>query len=884
LGIENLNLFFNPESIAVVGASSREDSLGAKILANLLENYSGTIFPVNPFRSMVLGLVAYPSVEKIPSKVDLAIIATPAHTIPQIVEECGKSQILNIIIVSAGLSDNDEEGSKLNHVILEHKKKYGMRILGPNSFGVIRPKNNLYATFGQKKAFPGKIAFISQSASLCGSVLDWSWETQVGLSAVVSTGSTLDVNLGDLIDYFGTDHQTKSIMLYIESIKDIRNFMSAARGFARTKPIILIKAGRFKERDNFNLPHDSQLGDKDAIYDAAFRRVGAVRVQTESELFYCAKALSMQQNPADNKLMIITNAGGPGLLAVDHLKTKGGDLSKLEEATANKLKNSLPHYCRVSNPLDILEEANAERIKSAVKTCLEDPSLKNLLIIFTTLGGTDPISMANIAVPLFLSKKEKTILVTLIGEDEKSQEARRILNKNGIPAFKSPEEAVQTFFYMFDYTKNLQLLYQTPEELPLNVEVPIHLKAILRKAFCEGRSFLNLDESLRFLEAYKLPIIKTAVAFNKEDAIRISSEIGYPVIMKSLHRSSNFREDPLAYEACSAFEVQKNFHTVYEETAIGTSEFAGIAIQPKISHDKYSYYIGSRKDGDFGAVIVFGAGRIEPYLYTKISFGFPPLNQVLAKQMIEGTKNYSLRNNIAQIQDGMIEDILKFSQLVTDFPEIMEADINPFVIEQNGCYALDARFKIDRGRIMREVAEHYDHMIIAPYPRKYVTKRTLKNGLQVKLRPIKPEDEICFHKLFKVLSEESVRFRFFEIIKDMPHEILTRYCNLDYDREIAIVAELESTKEIIGVVRLIIDNTGRGGEFAIMVGDSWHGLGLGSKLMDFIIGIAGDLNLEKIYSYVTSSNSKMINMCCKKGFEIEPVDDCTINMVKFIVP
>lgn len=380
MSIENLNCFFNPKAIAVIGASEREGSLGARILHNLIESYQGLVFPVNPFRQTIQGITAYPSVNRVPSKLDLAIIATPAHTIPQIVEECGKAGVQNIIIVSAGLNEKDETGQRLIRQILEHKRAYGIRIIGPNSLGVIRPKTNLYATFGDKKAIPGKIAFISQSAAFCGSVLDWSSETKVGLSAVVSIGSMIDVNLSDLIEYFGADPQTRAIMLYVESIMDVRSFISAARGFARTKPIVIVKAGRFNKRHNFTLSGISQLSE-DEIYDAAFRRSGIVRVDTISELFDCAKALSMQPNPNSPYLTIIMNASGPGLLASDQLFVRGGKLSQLSKEA--DLKSILPYYCSVSNPVDILEEATPERFRSVIKVCLDDPKSGSVLVIYS---------------------------------------------------------------------------------------------------------------------------------------------------------------------------------------------------------------------------------------------------------------------------------------------------------------------------------------------------------------------------------------------------------------------------------------------------------------------------------------------------------------------
>ncbi len=885
LGIENLNHFFNPKGIAVIGASEREGSLGTKILRNLIGSYQGLVFPVNPFRQKVQGITAYSSVGRVSSKIDLAVIATPAHTVPQIVEECGKVGVSGLIIASAGLDENYRDNLGLVRQILELKRTYGMRILGPNSFGVIRPKINLYATFSEKKAAPGKIAFISQSAALCGSVLDWSSETQVGLSAVVSTGSSLDISVSDLIDYFGADPQTKSIMLYVESIKNVRSFMSAARGYARTKPIVLVKAGRFRENRDFPLSFMDELSGEDALYDAAFRRVGIVRVETMSELFDCAKALSMQPNPRSPSLMIITNAIGPGLMASDELIARGGKLSQISSNSAQALRSTLPHYCRISNPIDILEEATQERFRNVLQVCLNDPTEDNFLIIYTPQGLTDPSDIANITIDL-AKQTRKNLLISLMGDDSSCQEARRMLNRNGIPAFRTPEEAVRTFMYMYTYTQNLELLYQTPEELTVELDIPVHLKGIIRRAFCEGRQVLSLPESLRFLEAYKIPTLKTHVALTEEDAVALSSELGYPVVMKATCMQSTCRSEieELVSDACAPSEVPIVFNKLSDKIKnFGSStEFQGIAIQHKVRNKGFELFVGSRKDARFGSIILFGTGGTAVEMIRDVSVGFPPLNQVLARQIIESTRVVQHSRVVPSantFDTGLVEEILiKFSQLLTDFPEIKEVDINPIVADRCGACAVDARVVIDTDRIMREVADHHEHMVITPYPRKYVAKRTLKNGVKVTFRPIKPEDEVRFNELFKSLSEESVRFRFFETIKEMSHDTLTRYCNLDYDREIAIAAELQDDRQIIGVVRLILDSDRKSGEFAIMVSDPWQGLGLGSKLMGYITDIAKDMNLETIYSHVSRDNFKMIGLCSKRGFEMRELDEFTVNM------
>jgi acetyltransferase len=889
LGIENLNRIFNPKRIAVVGASDREGSIGAKIFSNLLgAGYKGEVFPVNPFRQTVQGITAYPSISKIPCKIDLVVIATPAHTVPQVTEECGKAEVAGVIIISAGLKETSGNGVSLEKQLLEHQKKYSMRIIGPNSLGIIRPKINLYATFADKQARPGKIAFISQSAALCTSALDWASEAQVGFSAVVSTGSILDVDLGDLIDYFGIDAQTRSILLYVESIKDGRKFMSAARCSARTKPIVLVKAGRFKESMKAAFSHSGSLGGEDSVYSAAFRRAGIVRVEAISDLFNCAEALAMQPNPTNPNLTIITNAGGPAIMATDYIISRDGKLSKLSNETVRALKSVLPSYCSIANPIDIYEEATPNRFRNVMEICLKDPNSSGFLVIYTHQGATKPLDLANAIVDL--SKHiRKPILTALMSEDESCWKARRILQRNRIPSFTSPEEAVSTFMYMYNYTQNLELLYQTPEFLPVEQPDSTSLRGVLRQAFREGRKFLNLPESMRFLEAYKIPTVKTPVARTTEEAISLSSEIGYPVVLKALSPQISHKSKigGVVLNVCSKWETKAFFEEIAKRVKnySRVAEFQGVTVQPMIREKGYELIIGSKKDDQFGSILIFGMGGTAAEMFKDVSIGFPPLNQTLARRIIEDTAIYKKAASIGHpLNVALIEEILvKFSQLVTDFPEIKEIDINPLIVSENNAVVVDARIIMDWERMMREVAEHQDKSLIACYPKKYVAARRLRNGTQVLLHPVKPEDENRFNEFLKALSVETMRFRFFEIIKEMSHEMLTRYCNLDYDREIAVVAELkDGNKPIIGAVRLILDPGSKSGEFAVLVGDEMQGLGLGSKLMDLLVEIGKDMRVDKIYGYVSVNNYKMLQLCKKKGFEVESFDEETVKASLFL--
>ncbi|MCS7096775.1 MAG: bifunctional acetate--CoA ligase family protein/GNAT family N-acetyltransferase [Nitrososphaerota archaeon] len=871
MGVEKLDKIFNPKRIAIIGASDREDSIGAKLMRNLVgTGFSGAVYPVNPFKSAVQGVTAYPNILKIPWKVDLAIIATPAHTVPQIVEECGKAGVSGVIIVSAGFREACIGGEPLEKQVIEHGRKYNLRVIGPNSLGIIRPSIKLNATFVDRPVAAGRIAFISQSAALCASVLDWASEAGIGFSAVVSTGSMIDVDFGDLIDYFGADTQTRSIILYMENVGNARKFLSAARGFARAKPIIVIKAGRFPESREVALSHAGAICGEDEVYDAAFRRAGMVRVEAIKDLFNCAEALAMQSSPKGPNLTIITNAGGPAIMAIDTLIAKGGHLTKLSDETIQLLRKNLPPYCRAANPVDVFEEATTDRFRKVMEICFRDPNSDGFLIIYTPQGAADPISTAKTLIELAKGLK-KPVLASFIGEGA-CRKARQILQRNGVPAFSTPEEAAATFMYMCTYTQNLELLYQTPEEISIDFSIPTFLKELLKKAISEDRTVLCQSEALQFLESYAIPVLESIVAKTPEEAEAAASKLGYPVVMKAvspqmIHKS---KAGGVILNVWSKEEVQIFFEELARRVRACNADFKGVLIQPMIRDRGLELLLGAKRDLEFGSVIIFGAGGVNAELTRDISVGLPPLNQVLARRIIEKTRIYrSFAENNLNLR--LLEEILvKFSQLVVDFPEIKEMEINPLMVTEKGAFAVDARIIVDKEAVSKEPRLH-QHIVISPYPRKYVTTFKMKNGMQVTLRPIKPEDESMLRAFYQSLSEETIRLRFLQSIYQFPRELLTRQCNLDYDREIAIVAESEDRK-IIAMGMLTTDPGRKSGEFAVVVGDRWQGMGLGSKLVDYLVKISEDMALESIYAYISSDNVKMINLCSEKKFKIERIN------------
>jgi acetyltransferase len=568
------------------------------------------------------------------------------------------------------------------------------------------------------------------------------------------------------------------------------------------------------------------------------------------------------------------------IMAADQLIAKEGKLSPISQETITGLRNILPPYCCTANPIDILEEATPARFKNVMELCLKDHNSNGFLLVYAPQAASDPTAVAKSVVELS-QQTQKPILTCLMGEDSRSGEARRFLQRNGIPTFPTPEQAVSAFMYMYRYTQDLELLYQTPEELTEESTNSAALKSILKQAYSQDQEVLGLCDSLRFLAAYKIPTIKTLVASTPDEAEVLASKIGFPVVMKALSPQVTHKSKiaGVILNVCSTLEVQASFGELTKKVQKlgGNAEFQGVAIQPMMVGKGYELLIGSKKDSQFGSVVIFGRGGTEAELFKDVSIGFPPLNQVLARRLIEDTSIYKHANlSEFPLNVKALEEILvKFSQLVIDFPEVKEIDVNPLIVDKTSAFAVDARIVLDSSNSTKDLGLH-EHLVIAPYPSRYSSDWKDKKGSPFHLRAIKPEDEDKFNELFKSLSPQTMRFRFFEIIKELSHETLTRYCNLDYDREIAIVAETPSSKQIIGVSRIIIDSSGKNGEFAVLVGDQWQGFGIGFKLMDSMIKIAKDMKLEKIYGFVMVNNDKMVNLCDRLGFKTESIDDETI--------
>lgn len=876
-----LHSFFNPENIAVIGASNREESVGSAIMANLLEfGFNGTVYPVNPNRKSVHGVRTYPTVGDIPDRLDLGIIATPADTVSSLVEECGKKGAAGVVIITAGFGETGAEGSRTEEEIVRIAAKYKMRILGPNCLGFIKPSIKLSASFARRMPPAGRIAFISQSGALCTSILDWAIKHNVGFSHFVSIGSMSDIGYHDLIDYFGSDPGTNSIVIYMESLKHARKFMSAARAFARSKPIIILKAGRSQEGAKAALSHTGNLAGNDRVFDAVFGRAGVIRVDTIGELFNIAKTLSMQERPTGNRLAIITNAGGPGVIATDYLIANDGTLAQLSDETIKKLNNTLPPSWSHGNPIDILGDGGPDRYRQTVEILIQDDQVDGILIILTPQAMTHPTEVAK-QVAKVARNAQKTILACWMGEDDVNP-GREVLEANLIPIFRVPETAVRSFLIMCRYSKSLDLLYETPSTTPSQFKPRTdEARALIRKILEEGRNILNEREAKEFLSFYDIPVLPGGIATSPEEAGDIADSIGYPVVMKVvspdiLHKTDaggvrlgiRTREDAIKsysriVETCSSYCPE--------------AEIRGILVE-KMSRKRYELLVGSRKDPSFGPVMVFGMGGVAVEVFQDTSFCIPPLNMSLALHVIEETKIYRLLQGYRNIPGVNIESIqfllYKFAYLLIDFPEILEIDINPFAVDEKGGTVQDARIILDETTRETEIRP-YSHLIIPPYPQQYVRKVKLKDGTEVTLRPIRPEDEPMEAEMFEHFSEETQRFRFFRIIRDITHNDLARFTHIDYDREMAIIAEYSENgkSKMLGVVRIIADYNLQDAEFAIIVVDQWHGKGLGNLFTDYILEIARERKYQTVTASVLRENHIMLHIFKKRGFSVTVEDD-----------
>jgi acetyltransferase len=883
---ESLDAMFNPSSVAVIGATDRVGTVGLTVLQNLLNPaFRGRVYPVNPQRPEILGLKAFKKIGDVPEAVDLIVLATPAATIPGLIGECIAAQAKSAVVISAGFKERGAAGTALEQQIQEQLKHSSMRLIGPNCLGIMNPLLGMNATFAKDSPKAGNVAFLSQSGALLTAILDWSHKEEVGFSAIVSTGSMLDVGWGDLIYHFGDDPHTKSILLYMESIGDARSFLSAAREVALTKPIIVIKAGRSEAASKAAASHTGALTGSDDVLDAAFRRCGVLRVHNIADLFYMAEVLGKQPRPKGNRLTILTNAGGPGVLATDALVANGGELAKLSETTLQKLNEFLPAHWSHGNPVDILGDADSERYAKAIEIVAQDPHSDGLLVALAPQGMTDPSEIAERLKPYAHSSGKPLLASWMGGTSVAAGEA--LLNAGGVPTFPYPDTAARAFTYMWRYSENLRSLYQTPslaEGHDLTAAARSGVEAIIRGVRQSGRLLLNEFESKAVLSHYGIPTVETRIARSEDEAVSHASQIGFPVVLKIFSDTITHKTDVGGVKLNLQDEatVRQAYQSIQTSVAekVGADQFGGVTVQAMVKLEGYELILGSSVDPQFGPVLLFGSGGQLVEVYKDSALALPPLNTTLAQRLIEQTQIFKalkgVRGRKAVNLAGLESLLVRFSQLVVEQTAIAEIDINPLVASPDRLLALDARIVLHDPAKQKEVPQP----AIRPYPTQYVSKWTMKDGREVTIRPIRPEDEPLMAEFHSTLSDRTVYLRYFASLTlsaRIAHERLLRICFGDYDREMVLVAEHHpqdgGRPRIVGVGRLNKLRARNEAEVAVLVADEYQNLGLGLRLLGGIVQVARDERLGRVSSEMLRDNLGMQILSKRLGFRLRTHSD-----------
>jgi acetyltransferase len=883
LGYERqpLDAIFKPQTVAVIGATERPGSVGRTVMRNLISNpFGGTVFPVNAKRPNVLGIKAYPSISEVPEKVDLAVVVAPARGVPDIIAECADEGVRGAIVISAGFKEIGPEGAELEARVLAEARRGRMRIVGPNTLGVMSPHTGLNATFAGSMARPGNVGFLSQSGALLTAILDRSFGENIGFSNFVSVGSMLDVNWGDLINYMGDDPKTKSIVIYMESIGDARSFLSAAREVSMTKPIIVIKAGRSAQAAHAAASHTGSLTGSDEVLTAVFKRSGVVRVERISDLFHMAEVLAKQPRPKGPRLTVVTNAGGPGVLATDALIEGGGELAELSAGTMEALDEILPAPWSHGNPIDVLGDAEPARYAKTLEIAASDPNSDGLLVVLTPQDMTDPKGTAEALAPYARVAPDKPVLASWMGGGS-VQEGDRILNEAGIPTFEYPDTAARVFDYMWRYTDNLRAIYETPvpaEEVEGQADRD-RVEEVIEAARDADRTILTEWEAKEVLAAYGIPTVPTEIATSEDEAVEKAGAFGYPVVLKLhsytiTHKTDvggvelNLEDENAVREAYRRIEG-----SVREKT--GEGNFDGVTVQPMLSLDGYELIIGSSLDPQFGPVLLFGSGGQLVEVYKDRALALPPLNTTLARRLMEETRIHEALKGVrgrAPVDLAGLERLLvRFSQLVVEQPWIKELDLNPLLASPERLIALDARIVLHDPDTAEE---DLPKTAVRPYPSQYASTEELKDGTGILVRPVRPEDEPLMVKFHEALSDRSIYMRYFHAMNlewRTAHERLIRICYTDYDREIALVAERRNPetgeREILGIGRLSRNRAvPQEAEFSLLVNDRHQRQGLGTILLGKLLEVGREEGLTRITADMLTANNAMQNVSRKLGF------------------
>ena len=866
-----LEPFFEPKGVAIVGATESPQTVGNTLTQNLIQGgFLGDIYPVNPKYKTLHGHTCYPSVDAINGLVDLVVIITPAKTVAGIIDHCVKKGVKGAIIISAGFKELGEEGLKLENEVLKRAKAGNIRLVGPNCLGIMNPLTNFNATFAATMALKGSVAFISQSGAMCTAVLDWSLKQKIGFSAFVSIGSMADVNWGDLIDYLGSDPDTKSILIYMESIGDAHDFLTAAREVVLNKPIIVIKAGRTEAAAKAAASHTGSMAGSDSVFDAAMHRAGVLRVDSIGDLFDMAEVLAKQPTPKGPRLAIITNAGGPSVLATDSAVAHGAEIAELSQETIEELSKVLPAAWSHGNPVDLLGDASPERYAKAIEIVAKDPNADGILAILSPQDMTDVIGTAECLVP-YAQLPGKPLLTSWMG-GEAVEKGAQILTRASIPNFLYPDSAAKAFASMWKQTNALKDLYETPEvrEDPTKTQERIkNTESIIQKALKEGRELLTEEESKRVLAAYSIPIVRTEIATSKEGAVKAAKEIGYPIVLKLHSETITHKTDVggVLLNLKDEVEVSKGFETIKQSVTekVGAEHFLGVTVQKMIKLDGYEIILGSTIDAQFGPVVLFGTGGQLVEIYKDQALSLPPLTATLARNLMSKTKIYEALHGVrgrGAVDLAHLEQILiAFSEMVISHPNLAECDINPMLVSEDQLIALDARIVLSKEPIAKPV--------IRPYPSEYISAFTMKNKEDVIIRPIRPEDEPAIIDFHKELSKEAVKARYFTEMsyeERTTHERMIRICHADYDKEILLIVEKEG--KIYGAARFSKVSPSIA-DIKLIIIDSKQKLGLGSTFLKSLIHIAKNENMSEIQVQLLIDNIAMQKMLEREGFTFE---------------
>ncbi|MEA2023256.1 MAG: bifunctional acetate--CoA ligase family protein/GNAT family N-acetyltransferase [Actinomycetota bacterium] len=884
-----LTSLFAPKSVVMFGASDRADSVGEIVFRNLIEGgFGGEIYAINPKRDEIQGHKAYSDLESIDRPIDLAIVATPAATVPAVVEDCGKHGIKAMIILSAGFREIGGPGRALERKVVDLARSYGIRFLGPNCLGLIRPSIGLNATFGTNSAAEGGIALVSQSGALCTAILDWAEHRDVGFSAVVSTGIGADLGFGDILDYLASDPKTQSIILYVEGVQDARRFMSGMRAAARAKPVIGIKAGRHSEGAAASMSHTGALVGGDEAFSAAVDRSGVVRVNTISQVFAAAGTLSSRYRSSGNRIAIVTNAGGPAVLAADHFADVRLELAELGKETLERLNAALPPTWSRRNPVDIIGDAPPERYEEAIDICLQDPDVDGVLVILTPQAMTRPLEVAEAVVDA-ADHNEKPIVASWMGGAQVNP-ARQAFRRAKIPTFNTPEAAVDAFHYLASYRSNQKLLLQTPERLPLHHEEPNveAARLIIESALVEKRSVLTEPESIALLDAFRIPTVRNGIARSAEEALILAVSMGFPVAMKIYSEDISHKSDVGGVELSiqSATDIRGAYNDLMGRVhkARPEADLQGVTVeQMRRTPSAREVMIGVINDPVFGPVISFGLGGTWVEVMEDVAVALPPLNERLARNLISRTKIARLleqfRNLPAVNIDALVDVLLRVSNMTCELPWLQEMDINPLFVDEHGVVAVDARVVVG---VPRPSTDPYHHMAIHPYPSDLETHVQLPDGTDVTIRPIRPEDAEIEADFVRDLSDEAKYFRFMHALDELTPEMLVRFTQIDYDREMALIATIneDGTEVQHGVVRYVTNPDRTSCEFALVISEEMRGHGIGQRMLKRLMEIALSRGLDRMEGEVLAENHRMLDMVKAMGFQIQSgADDPGVKLV-----